>query len=363
MKKYPLWLLVVLILALAMAAVVSAMDATEVEPNDSFAKAMPIEVGQTIKGTVHYGDYDHGDIYRVTLPANTQAHVQVWGFPSDCRFRICAYGFRPNSSTDLIGDARGNDGRPVTLSFDVGESNRGYINVSILGPIHSSFSGANWNANQYSADGRYHLAAPYNQIPEGLPQAHNNIPVEGPVTYNVRITTGPRPSLPSGLTDSSGEAAPRPSVESGGLTLARTESWSRNFSRRRYLEIEARLDYNIPAGGAYAMEILLNGQPLSRPLDNKGSDFRYADGRGFDYFKSDAGAGAWLVFYSPDFLSNNGAAGGGYQVLTDPGQAYVYRWDLAKISTAAGDDSIRLDIRNICPINQSLIFKVGLSDK
>jgi len=39
-----------------------------------------------------------------------------------------------------------------------------------------------------------------------------------------------------------------------------------------------------------------------------------------------------MDFYSADFNANNGDAGGGYRVMTNPGEAYHYRWDVSALS-------------------------------
>jgi hypothetical protein len=55
-------------------------------------------------------------------------------------------------------------------------------------------------------------------------------------------------------------------------------------------------------------------------------------------------ASGWLLFSSPNFTANDTPAGGRYQVLTDPGQACQYRWNVGGI---AGDLlRMKLTIRN-----------------
>ena len=74
-------------------------------------------------------------------------------------------------------------------------------------------------------------------------------------------------------------------------------------------------------------------------LLNKGQTFKYNDGRTFNYKLGNA----WILFYSPDYSANNSSAGGGYQVLTNPGQAYRYSWDISSIT--AGKEQTNITIK------------------
>jgi hypothetical protein len=90
--------------------------------------------------------------------------------------------------------------------------------------------------------------------------------------------------------------------------------------------------------------------------------FRYADGRVFPYFSSGGGSGqtsfkdgrpfiyyktqgsAWMLFYVPNFDTDNTSVGDGYQVLTDPGQAHRYVWNIS--SLVGNADTMTVKIRN-----------------
>ncbi|MDO8443498.1 MAG: hypothetical protein Q7S78_00710 [Candidatus Azambacteria bacterium] len=124
------------------------------------------------------------------------------------------------------------------------------------------------------------------------------------------------------------------------ITIAANDLWSASVQSTDILRLAARIDYNKPAGANPTIEIYVNDKPLVSPLLNKGSKFTYKDGRTFSYQSGNA----WLLFYNPDFSANNSSAGGGYQVMTDPGQAYLYKWDIS--SLVGGAKSMKLAIKN-----------------
>ncbi len=112
----------------------------------------------------------------------------------------------------------------------------------------------------------------------------------------------------------------------GSRVLRGGEQWALRTTDGT-LALSARIPWKQVAGAAGAMEIRVNGQLLTSRLGNKTGSFSLADGREFDYLHPQTNH--WMVFYSPDFVSNNTGAGGDYQVVTDPGAAYRYTWDLS----------------------------------
>ncbi len=132
-------------------------------------------------------------------------------------------------------------------------------------------------------------------------------------------------------------------AQSQKIQLGPGESKTVSLSTASALSLDARIPYSRPAGARQVLEVSVNGTVVNSPLLNKGKSFNYKDGRTFDYKYGNA----WVIFYSADFSANNTSAGGGYQVLTDPGQAYHYRWD---ISALAGN-SVTMDvtIKNVGP--------------
>ena len=90
-----------------------------------------------------------------------------------------------------------------------------------------------------------------------------------------------------------------------------------------HLTLDARIQFDQPAGAAYLLRVTANGRPLEGLL-NKKAAFTYVDGRTFPYCNSDHN---WNVFYSPNFQDNNSKTNS-YAVTTDPGQAYRYEWKI-----------------------------------
>jgi len=113
-------------------------------------------------------------------------------------------------------------------------------------------------------------------------------------------------------------------------TVTPGTAWEGDIPATKTLTLLARLGFEKPAGGNYALDVSVNGQRISAPLLNKAQNFKYADGRTFPYYNS-SGAPGWLVQFSPDFVANDTSAAGTYQVVTNPGQAYLYMWDISSL--------------------------------
>ena len=135
-------------------------------------------------------------------------------------------------------------------------------------------------------------------------------------------------------------ASPIPMVQAEVERIAVGSSWTTTVQPMSALRLVARITGDVPAGGNYAMEVYVNGKPVISSLLNKGASFTFKDGRTFPY-RSENG---WMLFYSQNFSVNNTAASGGYQVLTDPGQAYLYEWNIS--SLVGGASSMKLEIKN-----------------
>jgi hypothetical protein len=132
-------------------------------------------------------------------------------------------------------------------------------------------------------------------------------------------------------------------AQSPEIQLDPGESKTVSLPTASKLSLDARIPYSGPAGGRQVLEVSVNGKVVDSPLFNKGQSFNFRDGRTFNYKYGNA----WVIFYSADFSANNTTSGGGYQVLTDPGQAYRYCWD---VSALAGN-SVNMDvtIKNVGP--------------
>lgn len=118
-------------------------------------------------------------------------------------------------------------------------------------------------------------------------------------------------------------------------------SWIGEMPSTSTLEIsEARIDNPTVAGAAYSMQVWVNDQIVSSPLLNKGALATWGDNRQFPYYWPDHQD--WMLYYSPDFSMNNTSAAGKYQVLSDPGQAYRYVWNISSLIGAAPTMRVRI---------------------
>lgn len=127
------------------------------------------------------------------------------------------------------------------------------------------------------------------------------------------------------------------------VSLNPGESWSGNIPTASVLSLDGRIVFSKPAGGNYILQIGINDKDVVSPLTNKGQSFQYQDGRKFNYKLGNA----WMLFYSADFSANNTTAGGGYQVMTEPGQAYHYSWDISSLAGTASE--MKVTIKNVSP--------------
>lgn len=160
------------------------------------------------------------------------------------------------------------------------------------------------------------------------------VPAAASVTQGGGTTRTLPPARPTDPRTDPGKIATIPSE----IVLNPGEAWEGDLPLSRILDLQARLNYHIVAGANYALNVWVNGQRLTGPLLNKAAQFTYKDGRTFPYQRAEG----WLVLYSPDFNANNGTAGGGYQVMTDPGEAYRYRWDLSAVAGAGPTMHVRI---------------------
>jgi hypothetical protein len=124
------------------------------------------------------------------------------------------------------------------------------------------------------------------------------------------------------------------------ISLVPGMSWEGDLPSASFLELAARIEWRQVAGAASLLEVRINGQALTSGLLNKGGGFRLADGREFPYYAESVHA--WTIFYSPDFSTNNSPGAGVYQVVTDPGQAYRYRWGTGLI----GGPPMKVNLRH-----------------
>jgi hypothetical protein len=125
------------------------------------------------------------------------------------------------------------------------------------------------------------------------------------------------------------------------ISIAPGQSWKGTIPASSKLSLEGRIVYEKPAGANYVLELIVNGKPVISPLVNKGQSFKYQDGRTFAYRSGNN----WILFYSADLSANNSTAGGGYRVMTDPGEAYRYSWDISSLLN--GSSQMDVEIKNV----------------
>ena len=162
---------------------------------------------------------------------------------------------------------------------------------------------------------------------------------------------------PSGVPGSAGNTA-----QTGGtaalaqeFSIAPGSALELQLPRSATLDLLARLAWDKQAGANYALDVLVNGQRVAGPLRNKAASMRYADGRSYAYL--DAAVPGWLVFYSPDFRGNDTPGSGGYQVMTDAGQAYHYQWDIAALAGSGPTMRLRL-VNNGRGANAAIVVRL-----
>lgn len=165
------------------------------------------------------------------------------------------------------------------------------------------------------------------------------------------------------------------------ITIPNGSFWEGELPRANTLEIFGRINYPKAAGGQWLMEISVNGKPISSPLLNKGGTFKYADGRSFPYYSPGGGSGttsfiksapyygrsytyyfspkpAWMLFYVPDFKTDDTTAAGGYQVLTDQGQAHHYVWNVSDLAGSAETMLVKIKHNGLISAAGPLIIKL-----
>jgi hypothetical protein len=89
------------------------------------------------------------------------------------------------------------------------------------------------------------------------------------------------------------------------------------------------------------MTIYVNGQVIRQAVTNRSMRPKMANGQEQDLLNQ--GTNAWLALFSPDFTAANTTTGGGYQVTSDPGQAYRYVWNVDAQKGSGTTMSVRID--------------------
>jgi hypothetical protein len=321
-RRFPRYLsiLSVMLMSLLLPWPGEAQTMREIEPNDQDTEAMVVMPGNTVEASWSYARS------RETRRGTDRDMYKLSGFtyPGIYTFTVkpstpeCKYWFG-------LANTRGPFTGAVTLTVKVEEQNR----------VTYTYSGGGQANYQYVVSEKDPLNNKllflepkfWNSNYQGGFQCVKDGPVRQSIPYQLFLAQeggAPQPMPPAGTGRSPAETeAPKE------ISLAPGTSWEGDLSSAPFFELAARIQWQQAAGAAYLLEVRINGQQLTSGLSNKRGNFRLADGREFPYYAESAHA--WAIFYSPDFSTNNSSAAGVYEVVTDPGQAYRYRWSTGLI--------------------------------
>lgn len=303
MIRFPRYLCTLLFMLLLLPCSPEAQTIREIEANDQDNEAMVVMPGNSVEGSWSYArskETRRGtdrDVYRLsgfTYPGTYTFKVK----PSAAE---CKYSF---GLTNMRGPFSG----AVTLTVKVEAQDR----------VIYTYSGGGQADYQYETREKDPL--------------NNKLLFLEPTLWNSDYKGGfqcvkdgaVRKNIPYRLSVAGREPSPGKTKAPKEISLAPGTSWEGDLPSAPFLEIAARIQWQQVAGAASPLEVRINGQPVTGGLSNKSGSFRLADGREFPYYAESVHA--WTIFYSPDFSANNSSAAGGYEVVTDPGQAYLYRW-------------------------------------
>lgn len=327
---------------LALAA--SAATVQEREPNDERNQAMVIQPGDTVEGTSSAARAlasrraDDTDWYRIiNLVSPGRYTITVTPAIANCQ-----YLFGSSLTTAWWGYGQG------TLVLELtGQKRTNIIQRWSDKPERRSATGEEPTQVYVFVE---------NQPNEGGGGASQFRCVKGgpwfaEVSYRLTVTAGagPQPPLPPPNIGGGNKEIEQPPIKPGDRVKSLADitkdivinpgaTWEGDLRASRTLDLLARLQYANVAGANRCLDISVNRQRLAGPLLNKASQFTIGDGRSFPYFDGSA----WALFYSPDFSANNTPGAGRYQVVTNPGEAYRYRWDISALIGSAATMHVRI---------------------
>jgi len=310
----------------------------EIEPNDQDNEAMGLTPPSCIEGGWSFArsrQTNRGtdrDVYRLS----------GFRYPGTYVFTVapsvtgCRYHFG-------LGNMRGPFSGTVSLTVQVAEQNQ--VNVTYSGGGAPEYRYSTTLAEPLNGKLLFLEPVLYNSNKDGGFQCVKDGSTYQDILYrlNISMTAAPGAAQHGGQTSAATpirETARRPQSAGHEISLDPGMSWEGELAEPALLKLAARIQWKEVAGAASVLEVRLNGQPVTGSLVNKGTSFRLADGREFPYYADSVRA--WTIFYSPDFSLNNTAAAGGYQVVSDPGQAYLYQWNTGLI----GGPPIKITLRH-----------------
>ncbi len=107
------------------------------------------------------------------------------------------------------------------------------------------------------------------------------------------------------------------------------------------LELEARIEKDTVTGTSACMTVFVNGQVIRQNVTNRTMRPKMANGQEEDLLN--LGTNAWFALFSPDFTAANTIAGSGFQLTSDPGQAYRYVWNVDAQKGTGTTMAVRID--------------------
>ncbi len=295
----------------------SGLCVNETEPNDRDREAMSLPPAGCIDASWSYArskETKSGtdrDVYRLT----------GFTYPATYTFTVtpstpeCPYWFG-------LKNARGPFSGVATLTVAVDEQNK--VTYTYSGGNQPEYWYVFFDTDPLNDQLLVTEPALWDPDHEGGFQCVRNGPVRRDIPY--RLTVAGKAAAGNSSQSASQERAPssRQLEAPKEISLAPGETWEGEVRAAPLFEIMARIQWEHVMGMEAVLEVRINGQPVSGGLVNKNESFRLADGRRFPYY--DKTAHAWTLFFSPDFSSNESSDAGDYEVVTDPGEAYRFRW-------------------------------------
>ena len=173
------------------------------------------------------------------------------------------------------------------------------------------------------------------------------------VTPNTNTNTTSNPPPNTNVTNDKTNTAVTPVPAE--IVLRPGQVWEGDLPVSAILDLQARLQYEKLAGSSFALDVMINGQRVAGPLLNKAAQYTYKDGRTFSYYNPTQPG--WMVFFTPDFSGNNDDPNSGYRVMTNPGEAYHYRWNIAALAGKGPTMHVRL-ANTIASTSSSLVIRL-----
>ncbi len=164
----------------------------EIEDNNDLDHAQTINAGDTINGKMD-GNYVTTDYYKLTLPQSGIVTLTVSGY-TDGQFNLGAADFGQGWGT---GSVKGENGKPVKLSFAAPKNKPGSISVSVntVSGVTGGYNDCYWAIIQLNKDGPYYIMneKPGVQTAHCVPSTNDGKPVLPTLPYQLEVSLQPVP--------------------------------------------------------------------------------------------------------------------------------------------------------------------------